>query len=196
MPIRVSRRNLFRLKPTDWARLWRDSAHEKEGADDRPVRFIRPPGAFQNEEEFMTRCERCGLCSEACPHNAIAHLGPIAEKAEGTPFLTPDNKPCHWCVSMDCIHACPSGALSFGDDDKVRPVAIAVVDTQLCLVSHGILCDACVLYCPPHIRAITVRGRLPVIDADKCTGCGLCAHHCEGEPHAISIQPLELTEPQ
>ena len=88
---------------------------------------------------------------------------------------------------MDCIQACPSGALSFGDNESVLPIGVAVIDPDLCLVSQGILCDTCAVRCPSDVRAIRMHGRLPVLDRDRCTGCGLCAYHCEAEPGAISI---------
>jgi len=190
MPAEFSRRNLFRLKPTDLAQLWVKSRRQEDGAGDRPEAYIRPPGASKVAAEFLSLCERCHKCMEACPFDVIQLLGPVAGVAEGTPFLTPETQPCHWCPSMDCIHACPSGALSFGGNEKVAPIARAVINLDLCLVSQGVLCDTCAVRCPTEIKAIRMKERFPVLDAERCTGCGLCAYHCEAEPHAITILPM------
>lgn len=192
MSAEFSRRNLFRLKPTDLAQLWVKSRQQDEGAGDQPETYIRPPGALKIDEEFLSACERCHKCIEACPYDAIQPLGPIAGAAEGTPFLTPEVKPCHWCSDMDCINACPSGALSFGENKTVPEIAKAVIDPDLCLVGQGVLCDTCAVRCPTEIKAIRMRGRAPVLDADLCTGCGLCAYYCDAEPHAISIRAVSL----
>ena len=32
--------------------------------------------------------------------------------------------------------------------------------------------------CPPQIKAIRMRGRFPELDAELCTGCGLCEEVC------------------
>ena len=190
MATNLSRRNLFRLKPTDLARLWAKSRRQQDGAGNQEETYIRPPGALKIETAFLSACERCHKCIEACSYDAIQSLGPIAGEAEGTPFLTPDTNPCHWCPGMDCVNACPSGALSFGEKKTVTPIAKAVIDLDLCLVGQGVLCDTCSVRCPTDIKAIRMRGRFPTLDSERCTGCGLCAYHCEAEPKAISIQPV------
>jgi len=192
MSAEFSRRNLFRLKPTDIAQLWVKSRKPAGGAGDQSETPIRPPGALRIDAEFLSACERCHKCAEACPFDVIQQLSPAAGAAEGTPFLMPESQPCHWCPGMDCIHACPSGALLFGENEKVSPIARAVIHLDLCLVSQGVLCDTCAVRCPTDIKAIRMRGRFPVLDGDRCTGCGLCAYHCEAESAAISIRKVCL----
>lgn len=88
---------------------------------------------------------------------------------------------------MDCVHACPSGALSFGAGSRPNAIGVAEINLEDCLTTQGILCDTCSLYCPPDIQAIRMADRKPVLDRDLCTGCGLCAFHCEAQPIAIRI---------
>jgi len=195
MPTKLSRRTLFRLKPADLARLWVWSRREQDGAQDEPAVAFRPPGALASEEAFMATCERCHRCVQACPASAIQIAGPVTGEAEGTPLLSPLTQPCLWCPTMDCIEACPSGALSFGADRFVPPVGRAVIDPDRCLTGQGILCDTCAVRCPPHVGAIRMRGRYPELDAGKCVGCGLCAAFCEAEPGAIAIEPVRRTAP-
>lgn len=59
------------------------------------------------------KCIECGRCKEACPYNAIAD------------------------VMRPCRRACPAGAISFDENKK------AVIDASKC-----IQCGACVIQCP------------------------------------------------
>jgi len=141
-----------------------------------------------DETSFLSICQRCSHCVTACPHHAIESLGPEAHVAERTPVLHPDTAPCHWCEDMPCIEACPSGALSYGPDRIVPPIGKAVLNMETCLTTEGVPCETCAQYCPPHVRAITMSGGRPVLDEDRCTGCGLCAYHCESTPSSIHIR--------
>ncbi|MDA1274502.1 MAG: 4Fe-4S dicluster domain-containing protein [Verrucomicrobia bacterium] len=188
MPTGISRRNLFRLRPGDYLTLFREVT--SPNAPKEAPRQFRPPGALSNEDEFLSVCDRCAECSIACPYQVIEHLGPIAGPAEGTPVLNPELNPCHWCASMDCIRACPSGALSFAPDDLVPPIGKASIQLELCLNEQGILCDTCAMQCPPGIKAITMKNRRPILDAAACVGCGLCAYHCEASPKAFKLETL------
>lgn len=181
-----SRRNLFRLRPGDYLKLIREVASPNP-ADEAPRRF-RPPGALSNEDEFLSVCERCAACSIACPYQVIEHLGPITGQAEGTPVLNPESNPCRWCPNMDCIQACPSGALSFGPGSHVPPIGKASLQLDLCLNEQGVLCDTCAMHCPQAANAITMRNRRPILDVDACVGCGLCAYHCEASPGAFTLE--------
>ena len=191
MSSRFTRRQLFRLGPVDVVRGI--VARRGAGGEARESRPIRPPGALE-EGRFLETCLRCGECAEACPHDAILPLGPSAGRAEGTPFLIPDETACHWCPEMDCVDACKSGALRLGEGEVPAPIAKAVIDLDACLVSQGILCDTCVHYCPTSIKAISMVKRSPVVDGDACVGCGLCSHYCSAPESAVRIVPLTIPE--
>ncbi|MBZ0268304.1 4Fe-4S dicluster domain-containing protein [bacterium] len=182
----LSRRQFFRLKPADLAR---GVVERREGAA-KPRRVIRPPGAVPDVMLTGT-CLSCRKCSQACPYDVIEHLGPAAGPAEGTPYLSPAQSPCHWCATMDCIAACPSGALRREGEAMPAPIAKARIDPDACLVAAGTLCDTCAQYCPTSIRAISMVARVPRIDEEACVGCGLCAYHCDAPGSAIAVEPIE-----
>ncbi len=188
MDNKITRRQFFKLKPYDMVNLIRTTDNTKE------VFFLRPPGALKNEEQFLSTCERCHACSDACPYDVIQHFGPASGQSEKTPFINPSQTPCHWCKTMDCIQACPSGALTFGPEETVAPIGKAVLNRETCLTEEGILCDRCATTCPSHINAITMVERKPHLDKDLCVGCGLCVFYCESTPASLKIEALPSEE--
>lgn len=72
--------------------------------------YIRPPGALP-EAEFVETCLRCAACLVACPYGALEEVGPEGGECAGTPYLNPDNVPCHECPGQDCAQVCGSGGL-------------------------------------------------------------------------------------
>ena len=191
MPKKITRRQFLRLGLFDALDLMEEST--APNSSNKTPCLIRPPGAIKDDKDFSSKCERCGQCSEACPYDAIFHLGPAAGPDEGTPAINPNKAPCRWCPTMDCITSCPSGALRLKDDTSVAPIGKAKLDLDLCLTQQGILCDDCVTVCPTNIKAIKMVNRMPQIDHEKCVGCGLCVHHCASLPTAIRIIPDNST---
>jgi ferredoxin-type protein NapG/ferredoxin-type protein NapH len=180
----ITRRQFFRL---DLPRIF---AGLQSGDRDRSVQAIRPPGALKEECSFLETCERCHKCSDACPFGVIRHLGPAAGTGEGTPFVAPNQNPCRWCADMDCIRACPSGALTYDADGNVPALGTALLEKSTCLVSEGILCDECVSVCPEDVAAARLVGREPHLDQTRCVGCGLCVLHCPSTPSSIRVIPV------
>ncbi len=194
MAKKFSRRNLFRLRWGDLSDLagetLRRPAEESETEEEED--FIRPPGASSDDALFLSACDRCQLCSEACPYDVIKHSGVVDGEMEGAPYMEPEVDPCRWCSDMPCIKACPSGALSFQEDGSVAPIAKVKLNMNTCLTQDGILCDTCSYRCPQSVRAIKMVGRSPQLDVDKCVGCGLCAFYCDSEPSSLTIEQLGL----
>lgn len=179
--------------------LAEESSEDEPPAAEHPVEsisIIRPPGALSPDSDFLAACERCHACADACPHDGVIQtFGPSHGANEGSPFLTPREAPCRWCFDTPCISACPSDALQIPksdsqDPEPLAPIAAAVLDLDTCLNSQGTICDTCALMCPPHVKAIKMINRQPQLDAELCTGCGMCAYYCESEPGSITIVPL------
>ena len=136
----------------------------------------------------------------------------------GTPFFIPAQIPCYMCTDIPCVPVCPTGALDESlvstmqelnkkeelDISKAR-MGLAVVDEESCVAFWGIQCDACYRACPLLGEAIVLEYRrnprtgkhaflIPVVDSDKCTGCGLCEYACITKKPAIYILPHEVAQ--
>ncbi len=170
---------------------------------------LRPPAALK-EEDFLKTCIKCGLCVEACPYDTLLLAKPGDNEPLGTPYFIPREIPCYMCPDIPCVPVCPTGALDESSvttdgklDINIAEMGVAVVDAHSCIAFWGIQCDACYRACPILGSAIRIEYsqnkrtgkhayRIPTIDADYCTGCGLCEKACVTEKAAVSILPVEV----
>jgi len=156
------------------------------------MRFLRPPGALA-EDDFLSRCIRCGQCAEVCPNHCIEYFDlQSGVAALGTPYIIPRTQACILC--MKCGDVCPTGALkpiSHNASDIVDQVHMgkARVDESLCLSFQGKTCGVCYRACPlPDISLRVGRLEQPHV-LDACVGCGICERACIQMPQAIRIIP-------
>ena len=145
---------------------------------------LRPPGA--QEEEFLTKCVRCGRCIKVCPNSAL-HLALFEAGLEGvwTPMLVPRLGFCDYSCNA-CGQVCPSGAIPPLSLEEKRKAVIgtAQVDRDRCTS-----CMICRDMCPiAAIEVVEVEREgmmvmLPQVVPECCIGCGICEYICpvEGE---------------
>lgn len=180
----LSRRQMLRGGFLRWLRPSPAEAPPEGGAPlprrATAIPLLRPPGAIA-EASFLTACERCDLCAEACPHGAI--VATRARGAQGTPIIEPLRQPCLLCVGTPCIEACPSGALT--PTARVR-MGTAHINPMDCMASTG--CATCAERCPVPGAIVKVDGR-PRVVADACTGCGICQNVCPAPVNAVLVLP-------
>jgi MauM/NapG family ferredoxin protein len=151
--------------------------------------FLRPPGALA-ERAFLDTCYRCGNCADVCPAQAIFSFRGADEELRGTPFIDPGQQPCLVCDGLQCMHACPSGALRPVPLEQIR-MGLAQVNEQTCVRSQGEDCRKCVEICPLGEKAIRLDadGWVEVL-AHGCIGCGICQRACPTSPAAIAVRPF------
>lgn len=155
----------------------------------RPTGKLRPPGALA-EADFLLACHRCGQCVAACPPSAIRPLPATAGLIAATPVIDPLIQPCHLCADTPCITACPSGALQPLAEVQSARMGLARITAATCLMTQGKECDFCVASCPVPGALTQTAGEVPEVQADRCTGCGVCVYVCPSEPKAIAIQAV------
>ncbi|MCP4573927.1 MAG: 4Fe-4S binding protein [bacterium] len=153
--------------------------------------FARPPGSV-NENDFLDRCIRCGLCVQTCPTNFIQHAG-LETGVEGlwTPVV---NASAGYCEDecRRCTDGCPTGAIESLSLTEKRyfKIGTAEVDRSRCRpFAEGVNCTICTDACVPRaisyreIDTVNYRGD-PVrvngifVDSTLCNGCGICEFKC------------------
>ena len=182
-------RHLSREQSTDYGRrLFIGSAAGAVAAFALPrvvknheTNVIRPPAALESVKLYAV-CTRCGSCIKACPTRILT------EDVRITPgFLTPrvtflDGYCLETCNS--CSVVCPSGAITlFRVEAKSQiRMALAVIKSKDCLLASLKECDRCKAVCPfDAVEIVSTAGNslaLPVINDEKCVGCGACKIVC------------------
>jgi MauM/NapG family ferredoxin protein len=169
---------------------------------------LRPPGA--DEDDLLAHCLRCGACVRACPTHGLQHAMTEAG-LEGlwTPVLVPRLGHCDYACTA-CGDICPTGAIPPLDlaTKRTTPIGKAYIDPAVCIAwSERGDCIVCEEMCPLPEKAIHLQEReiiddagnarmlqLPLVDHERCIGCGLCEHKCPVKGEAairVIVDPLE-----
>lgn len=192
----IGRRRL--LGATAVGAAWMLSA--KTNAREYPdaSRAIRPPGALP-EEQFLAACTRCGECMRACITNGL-QPALLETGLEGlwTPILVPKIGACaEKCTA--CGQVCPTDAIRpFTVEQKKKDLklGLASVSKDRCIAwNEGKDCIVCaevcayqaVIFKDLYDPALKRTKRVPTVDTQLCTGCGLCEHHCPVTPDRAII---------
>lgn len=164
---------------------------------------LRPPGAA-DEDEFLALCIRCGKCNQACPYDSIKMGTEKLGLGIGTPYIIARDNPCMLCEDFPCVEVCPTDALTGIHNVYDVDMGVAVIDTENCIAYQGMRCEVCYRECPLIDEAIKLDIHLkpddnihaifaPVIDKEKCVGCGICEQRCViDNPVAIRVKPREI----
>lgn len=155
-----------------------------------PVRAtpIVPPGAW-SARHFAQHCTACQLCVSACPNNVLRPSTDLQKLMQ--PEMSYERGYCRPECTR-CSDVCPAGA--------IRPIAIeeksstrighAVWIKKNCIpLTDGVECGNCARHCPSGaILMVPSDGedvnsvRIPVVNAERCIGCGACENLCPARP--------------
>lgn len=170
------------------------------------TKSVRPPGV-ENENEFLSRCIRCGMCMRTCPTNYI-HLAMLETGINGvlSPICVTGEGYCGFSCN-ECGKVCPTHAiprLSLDKKQKMK-LGVAVFDRNRCIPwAKDTNCIVCEEHCPVTPKAIYLKDfeietragtkivvQRPFVDSNLCIGCGVCSYKCiaESKP-AINVYPL------
>jgi len=129
--------------------------------------FIFPP-YYEKKEDFLN-CVNCETkdCVNACKEKII--------KIENEmPIIDLSINGCTFCD--ECASACTYGVLKI-KNKKNKLNAEFIITPNTCIAWNNTICFSCYDICEEN--AIIYKGMFnPVIDLDKCSGCGFCLKIC------------------
>ena len=149
---------------------------------------IVPAGAV-SLRNFSQHCTACQLCVSVCPNEVLrpsANLGSLMQ-----PTMSYERGYCRpECVK--CSEVCPAGAIrpiSVIDKSSIR-IGHAVWVKENCIpLRDGQPCDNCARHCPTKAIQMVSSDpndpksiKIPVVNEEKCIGCGACENLCPGRP--------------
>jgi len=134
---------------------------------------IRPPWAV-DADRFIDICERCHDCIDVCPESIIKRGD------GGFPEVDFQRGECTFCEK--CAQVCSVAAFEPAPRDiEGAWHLVPSVRSSVCLSLNAVTCRVCGDRC----EADAIRFRLhtgamaePLVDVDRCSGCGACVFSC------------------
>lgn len=169
-----------------------------KNAPQRATRIV-PPGAV-SIANLEKHCTSCQLCITACPNSVLRPSTELSTFMQ--PVVAYDRGYCRpECVK--CSEACPAGAIRpiTAAEKSAIQIGHAVVRLDACIMaSEGKRCGNCSRHCP--VGAISLvpvnpddktSRRMPVVNEERCIGCGACENLCPVRPlSAIYVEGVEV----
>jgi len=165
-----------------------------------PVRLtqITPAGSF-GASNFTQHCTACQLCISVCPNQVLHPSNRLASLMQ--PEMSYERGYCRpECVR--CSEVCPSGAIkaiTTSDKSSIQ-IGHAVWIKENCVVkTDNVSCGNCARHCPvgaihmvPDDANNKESLKIPVINTERCIGCGACENLCPSRPFsAIYVEGHE-----
>ncbi len=165
-----------------------------------PVRQtpITPPGSW-SANNMARRCTGCQLCVSKCPNQVLRPSSDLSTLMQ--PVMSYERGYCRpECVI--CAEVCPTGAIQpiTKAEKSAIQVGHAVTIRKNCLpLVDGVDCGNCARHCPtgaiemvPADPNDEESAQVPVVNVEKCIGCGACENLCPARPFpAIFVEGHE-----
>lgn len=149
---------------------------------------ILPPGAW-SAHQFAQRCTACQLCVSACPNNVLRPSTSLTKLMQ--PEMSYERGYCR-SECTRCSEVCPAGAIQPITVEQKSSMRIghAVWAKKNCVpLTDGVECGNCARHCPsgaiqmvPSDSQNPESLKIPVINAERCIGCGACENLCPARP--------------
>lgn len=160
---------------------------------------IVPVGAI-SLNDFTNHCTACQLCVSACPNNVLRPSQSIEkfmqpEMSYELGFCRPECTMCAEICPTDAIHPLPK------EEKMMRKIGTAHWVKDNCIILRdNVECGNCARHCPngairmePINPDLKDSPKFPVINTERCIGCGACEYVCPARPFsAIYIDGLEV----
>ena len=163
------------------------AAIEDKRIPDRKTPIV-PPGA-QSLRNVAQHCTACQLCVSVCPSGVLRPSTKLEtlmqpESSYERGYCRPE------CTK--CSEVCPAGAIlkiSAVDKSSIQ-IGHAVWIKENCIpLTDGVECGNCARHCPTGAIQMVPSDdhnpgspKIPVVNAERCIGCGACENLCPARP--------------
>lgn len=149
---------------------------------------IEPPGAL-SLQHFAQHCTACQLCVSVCPNGVLRPSGDIERLMQ--PEMSYERGYCRPECNK-CSQVCPTGAITpitVAEKSAIH-IGHAVWIRKNCIpLTDGVECGNCARHCPvgtikmvPSDSNDSQSVKIPVINEERCIGCGACENLCPSRP--------------
>ncbi len=171
---------------------------EDKKIPDRQTAIV-PPGAL-SARHFARHCTACQLCVSVCPNGVLRPSTGLMKLMQ--PEMSYERGYCRpECTK--CSEVCPAGAIHpiTTADKSATQIGHAVWVKANCVpLTDGVECGNCARHCPtgaiqmvPSDAADPDSLKIPVVNEERCIGCGACENLCPARPFsAIYVEGHEV----
>lgn len=171
---------------------------EDKKIPERKTRIV-PPGAL-SIRHFAQHCTACQLCVSVCPNEVLRPSTGLLTLMQ--PEMSYERGYCRPECTR-CADVCPAGAIrpiSKADKSSTQ-IGHAVWIKKNCIpLTDGVECGNCARHCPagaiqmvPSDAANPQSLKIPVVNTERCIGCGACENLCPARPFsAIYVEGHEI----
>ena len=149
-----------------------------------------PPGSL-GLRNMAQHCTACQLCVSVCPNQVLRPSGDLLTMMQ--PVMSYEQGYCRpECTK--CSEVCPAGAIRpiTRADKTAIQIGHAVWRKDHCVpVTDGKECGNCARHCPVQaIQMVPLHPdqpdsvKIPVVNEERCIGCGACENLCPARPLA------------
>lgn len=160
---------------------------------------LTPPGSL-SARNMAQHCTACQLCVSACPNQVLRPSTDLIKLMQ--PEMSYERGYCRpECTK--CSEVCPAGAIrpiTVADKSAIQ-IGHAVWVKKNCIpLTDGVDCGNCARHCPvgaiqmvPSNPDISDSPKIPVVNVERCIGCGSCENLCPARPFsAIYVEGHEM----